>query len=193
MQQLFRPTRRRRAAGPRETAGDVEPIPLRPDDRKQYGLPRAPRRFVLYAAFDLDGYAHGRAWLLRLGKSGVAGASLIFDPGAFGLLQNGGDAARSTVGSGSDFPTGTIPTTTQPAGCDRLRHRRLQASGLLPLLNAETADRERKRQPATARRSRDQRCPNGMGGFRNASPYTRARRRRGPSTTARRRGRRATS
>ena len=36
----------------------------------------------------------------------------MFDPGQFGLLQNGPDAVALYIGNASDFPNGTIATTT---------------------------------------------------------------------------------
>src|SRR6185436_3830367 len=88
-----------------------------------------------YAAFDLDGYSTDANGYFVMGNPGVPGATLTFDPGPFGLLQNGGDAVALYIGNASDFPNGTFATTTnlQDAivyGTDDA------APALLPLLNA---------------------------------------------------------
>jgi endonuclease G, mitochondrial len=123
-----------------------------------------------YAAFDLDGYSTDAQGYFVMGNPGVPGASLTFDPGEFGLLSNGPDAVGLYIGSGSDFPNGTNapPTNLQDAivyGTDDPN-----ASGLLPLLNAgQTIVNENA--TGNSQTQSSQRCPNGMGGFRNTSPY----------------------
>ena len=54
---------------------------------------------------DANGY-------FTLGNPGVPGVDLIFDPGEFGLLQNGADAVALYAGNATDFPNGTTVTTT---------------------------------------------------------------------------------
>ena len=127
-----------------------------------------------------------------MGNPGVPGASLMFDPGEFGLLSNGPDAVGLYIGGGSDFPDGTSapPTNLQDAivyGTDDPN-----ASGLLPLLNTgqtivnENATGKRQTQSS-------QRCPQRDWRFRNTSPVLSGRTDARDADPSRRRGRRATS
>ena len=77
-----------------------------------------------YAAFDLDGYTTDANGYFTLGNPGVPGVDLIFNPGEFGLLQNGADAVALFPGNASDFPVGTPGYDLERAGRDCLRHRR---------------------------------------------------------------------
>jgi DNA/RNA endonuclease G (NUC1) len=122
-----------------------------------------------YAAFDLDGYSTDANGYFVLGNPSVPGASLIFEPGEFGLLSNGPDAVGLYLGSASDFPNGTNTITgLQDAivyGTDDPN-----ASALLPLLNANQRVAN-ENGTGNSQTQSNQRCPNGMGGFRNTSPY----------------------
>ena len=123
-----------------------------------------------YAAFDLDGYSTDANGYFVMGNPGVPGASLMFDPGEFGLLSNGPDAVGLYIGNGSDFPTGTNATTTNLQDAIVYGTDDPNASGLLPLLNAgQTIVNENA--TGNSQTQSSQRCPNGMGGFRNTSPY----------------------
>ena len=121
-----------------------------------------------YAAFDLDGYSTDAQGYFVMGNPGVPGASLTFEPGEFGLLSNGPDAVGLYIGSGSDFPNGTIATTTNLQDAIVYGTDDPNASGLLPLLNAgQTIVNENA--TGNSQTQSSQRCPDGMGGFRNTS------------------------
>ena len=77
-----------------------------------------------YAAFDLDGYSTDANGYFVMGNPGVPGASLIFDPGQFGLLQNGPDAVGLYIGNATDFPSRHERHDDEPPGRRRLWHRR---------------------------------------------------------------------
>ena len=62
-----------------------------------------------YAAFDLDGYSTDANGYFIMGNPGVPGASLIFEPGEFGLLSNGPDAVGLYIGNGATSPTARSP------------------------------------------------------------------------------------
>jgi DNA/RNA endonuclease G (NUC1) len=123
-----------------------------------------------YAAFDLDGHSTDAQGYFIMGNPGVPGVSLTFDPGEFGLLSNGPDAVGLYIGSGSDFPNGTNAPTTNLQDAIVYGTDDPNASGLLPLLNAgQTIVNENA--TGNSQTQSSQRCPNGMGGFRNTSPY----------------------
>ena len=123
-----------------------------------------------YVAFDLDGYSTDANGYFVLGNPGVPGVSLIFDPGEFGLLSNGPDAVGLYIGNGTDFPAGTTVTTTNLQDAIVYGTDDPNASGLLPLLNAgQTIVNENA--TGNSQTQSSQRCPSGMGGFRNTSPY----------------------
>src|SRR4029450_5312459 len=65
-----------------------------------------------YVAFDLDGYSTDAHGYFTMGNPGVPGVSLVFNPGDFGLLQNGPGAVALYIGNGGDSPDGTVATTT---------------------------------------------------------------------------------
>ena len=123
-----------------------------------------------YAAFDLDGYSTDAHGYFVMGNPGVPNASLTFDPGQFGLLQNGPDAVALYIGNASDFPNGTIATTTNLQDAIVYGTDDPNASGLLPLLNAGQPI-VNENATGNSQTQSSQRCPNGMGGFRNTSPY----------------------
>ena len=123
-----------------------------------------------YVAFDLDGYSTDANGYFVLGNPGVPGVSLMFDPGEFGLLSNGPDAVGLYIGNATDFPAGTTATTTNLQDAIVYGTDDPNASGLLPLLNAgQTIVNENA--TGNSQTQSSQRCPNGMGGFRNTSPY----------------------
>ena len=125
---------------------------------------------LAYAAFDLDGYSTDANGYFVMGNPGVPGVSLIFDPGAFGLLSNGPDAVGLYIGNATDFPNGTDASTTNLQDAIVYGTDDPNASGLLPLLNAgQKIVNENATGNGTTQSS--QRCPNGMGGFRNTSTY----------------------
>jgi endonuclease G len=123
-----------------------------------------------YAAFDLDGYSTDANGYFVMGNPGVLGASLIFDPGEFGLLGNGADAVGLYIGNANDFPNGTNATTTNLQDAIVYGTDDPNASGLLPLLNAGQPIANENATGDSQTKS-NQRCPSGMGGFRNTSPY----------------------
>jgi endonuclease G len=123
-----------------------------------------------YAAFDLDGYVTDANGYFVLGNPGVPGAGLVFDPGEFGLLSNGPDAVALYLGNASEFPNGTNTTTTRLQDAVVYGTDDPSASGLLPLLNASQPIVNENATGGSQTQS-SQRCPNGMGGFRNTSPY----------------------
>jgi len=123
-----------------------------------------------YAAFDLDGYTTDANGYFVMGNPGVPGVSLEFLPGDFGLLQNGPDAVALYVGSASDFPNGTVRTTTNLLDAIVYGTDDPSASGLLPLLNAGQKI-VNENATGNSQTQSSQRCPSGMGGFRNTSPY----------------------
>ena len=123
-----------------------------------------------YVAFDLDGYRTDANGYFVLGNPGVPGVSLMFDPGEFGLLSNGPDAVGLYIGNATDFPAGTTATTTNLQDAIVYGTDDPNASGLLPLLNAgQTIVNENA--TGNSQTESSQRCPSGMGGFRNTSPY----------------------
>ena len=126
-----------------------------------------------YAAFDLDGYTTDANGYFILGNPGVAGAGVIFDPGPFGLLQNGPDAVALYVGSATDFPNGTIVTTANLLDAIVYGTNDPNPTNLMTLINAgQLIVNEDGNGNGTIESS--QRCPNGMGGIRNSSPYLQA-------------------
>jgi hypothetical protein len=123
-----------------------------------------------YVAFDLDGYTTNASGYFTLGNPGVPGASLIFEPGEFGLLQNGADAVGLYLGNATDFPNGTIATTTNLQDAIVYGTDDPSAAGLLPLLNSgQKVSNENA--TGNSQTQSNQRCPAGMGGFRNTSSY----------------------
>ncbi|MCX6538217.1 MAG: DNA/RNA non-specific endonuclease [Acidobacteria bacterium] len=123
-----------------------------------------------YAVFDLDGYTTDANGYFTMGNPGVPGVSLFFDPGAFGLLQNGPDAVALYIGHASEFPNGTAVTTTNLQDAIVYGTDDPSASGLLPLLNAGQKI-VNENATGNSQTQSSQRCPAGMGGFRNTSQY----------------------
>jgi DNA/RNA endonuclease G (NUC1) len=123
-----------------------------------------------YASFDLDGYTTDANGYFTLGNPGVPGVNLVFDPGAFGLLQNGPDAVALYVGNAADFPNGTSVTTANLQDAVVYDTDDADDPVLLALLNADQPQvNENAGGSGTTQSS--QRCPNGSGGARNTSTY----------------------
>ena len=124
----------------------------------------------VYAAFDLTGMSTDANGYFVLGNPGVPHAGLTFDPGQFGLLQNGPDAVALYIGHASDFPVGKIVTTGNLLDAVVYGTDDPAPANLMPLINAgQRIVNENSTGSGTTQSS--QRCPNGMGGFRNTSPY----------------------
>jgi DNA/RNA endonuclease G (NUC1) len=129
-----------------------------------------------YASFDLDGKKTDANGYFVLGNPAVATDGpngLTFDPGQFGLLQNGPDAVALYVGNASDFPNGTpgsgaLPTTglvdavvydTDDADDSFLK----ALNGNQPQINENISGDSQHQSIA--------RCANGTGGVLNTSTY----------------------
>ncbi len=126
-----------------------------------------------YVSFDLDGYSTDANGYFVLGNPGVASAGLIFDPGAFGLLQNGPDAVALYAGDAADFPVGTNVTTANLLDAIVYGTDDPSPSNLLPLITSgQLIVNEDANGAATLDSS--QRCPNGMGGVRTSNAYRQA-------------------
>jgi DNA/RNA endonuclease G (NUC1)/methionine-rich copper-binding protein CopC len=123
-----------------------------------------------YVAFDLDGYSTDANGYFTMGNPGVPGVNLYFEPGEFGLLQNGPDAVALYIGNASDFPNGTAVTMANLQDAIVYGTDDPSASGLLPLLNAGQKI-VNENATGNSQTQSSQRCPAGMGGFRNSSPY----------------------
>lgn len=120
-----------------------------------------------YEAFDLDGRSTNASGYFTLGNAAVPGVDLLFPDGA---MQNGADAIAIYVGNASDFPNGTLVTTTNLI--DALVYDTSDADdpGLLVLLNSgQPQINEDNGSNGTT--NSNQRCPNGSGGPRNTSTY----------------------
>jgi DNA/RNA endonuclease G (NUC1) len=123
-----------------------------------------------YAAFDLTGKSTDANGYFVLGNPGVPNAGLTFDPGQFGLLQNGPDAVALYVGHASDFPNGTVVTTNNLLDAVVYGTDDPAPQNLMSLINSgQKIVNEDATGNGTTQSS--QRCPSGMGGFRNTSPY----------------------
>lgn len=136
----------------------TDPVSLATNDKRSY------------AVFDLDGYTTDANGYFTMGNPGVPGVSLVFPPGEFGLLQNGPDAVALYIGNAADFPNGTEVTTTNLLDAIVYGTDDPSASGLLPLLNAGQKI-VNENATGNSQTQSSQRCPTGMGGFRNTSPY----------------------
>jgi len=123
-----------------------------------------------YAAFDLAGRSTDANGYFVLGNPGVPNAVLTFDPGQFGLLQNGPDAVALYIGHASDFPSGAVVTTNNLLDAIVYGTDDPIAPGLLPLLNAGQKI-VNENATGNSQTQSSQRCPAGMGGFRNTSPF----------------------
>ena len=123
-----------------------------------------------YAAFDLDGHSTNASGYFILGNPGVPGVDITFEPGQFGLLQNGPDAVALVAGNASSFPIDTALTTANVIDAVVYDTDDADDAGLLALLNAgqpqvnENASGDGPNQSSG-------RCDNGTGGLRNTSTY----------------------
>ena len=126
-----------------------------------------------YAAFDLDTFSTDANGYFTLGNPGVPGVDLEFNPGPFGLLQNGGDAVAIYVGNASDFPFATPVTTANLQDAIVYGTDDPDAVNLLPLLNAGQEQVNEAAYGSQTTHS-NQRCANGTGGARNTFTYRQA-------------------
>lgn len=128
----------------------------------------------VYAAFDLTGKSTDGNGYFVLGNPGVPNVGLTFDPGQFGLLQNGPDAVALYIGHASDFPIGTVVTTTNLLDAIVYGTDDPAPANLMPLLSnpGQLIVNEDANGAGTVESS--QRCPNGMGGTRNNLAYSQA-------------------
>jgi DNA/RNA endonuclease G (NUC1) len=125
---------------------------------------------VSYAAFDLDGFSTDANGYFTIGNPTVPGVDLVFNPGASGLLQNGEDAVALYAGNASDFPNGTLVTSTNLRDAIVYDTDDTDEPGLLVLLNAGQVQVNENGGASAATQSNG-RCPNGAGGGRNTSTY----------------------
>ena len=116
------------------------------------------------------GYTTDANGYFVLGNPGVPNAGLTFDPGQFGLLQNGPDAVALYVGHASDFPNGTVVTTNNLLDAVVYGTDDPAPANLMPLINAGQKI-VNENATGNSQTQSSQRCPAGMGGFRNTSPY----------------------
>ena len=123
-----------------------------------------------YAAFDLDGFTTDANGYFTLGNPGVPGVDLIFNPGEFGLLQNGADAVAVYPGNASDFPVGTPVTYSNVQDAIVYGTDDADDAVLLPLLNAGQ-EQVNENASGSGTTLSNQRCENGSGGARNTSTY----------------------
>jgi uncharacterized repeat protein (TIGR01451 family) len=118
-------------------------------------------------AIDLDGYSTDANGYFVIGNTGVTNVDLTFGGNT---LQNGADAVALYTGDGTDFPSGTAPTTTDLIDAVVYDTNNADDAGLLILLNAsEPQVNEDGGTDSTT--DSNQRCPNGSGGTRNTSSY----------------------
>jgi len=124
---------------------------------------------VSYDAFDLDGYSTDSDGYFLLGNSGVTPTpSITFGNGS---LQNGADAVAIYIGNVTDFPDGTLVTTTNRLDAIVYDTNDVDDPGLLILLNAGQPQVNEDGAGDKDNHS-NQRCPNGSGGQQNTSSYT---------------------
>ena len=98
-----------------------------------------------YAAFDLDGYVTDANGYFVLGNPGVPGASLIFEPGRVRAAAERSRCRRALRRQRERFPQRHERDDDEPAGRDRLRHRRSERVGSAAAAECRPADRQRKR------------------------------------------------
>jgi len=122
---------------------------------------------VSYNAFDLDGYSTDTNGYFVLGNTAVSGVDLVFSSNN---LQNGADAIALYKGDATDFPNGTVVTTTNLIDAIVYDTDDTDDAGLLGLLNAGQPQVNEGGKGNTEGHS-NQRCPNGTGGRRNTDTY----------------------
>jgi len=120
-----------------------------------------------YAAFDLDGMITDPNGYFTLGNPLVPGVDLVFNPGGSGLLQNGEDAVALYAANATDFPNGTVLTTTNLQDAFVYDTADPDEPGLLVLLNPGQVQVNENLGTQSS-----QRCPNGSGGARNTAAYS---------------------
>jgi endonuclease G len=125
-----------------------------------------------YASFDLTGYSTDANGYFVLGNPGVPNVQLTFDPGQFGLLQNGPDAVALYIGHGSDFPVGTNVTTTNLLDAIVYGTDDPAPVNLMPLITSPLIVNEDAN--GNGPNESSQRCPDGMGGVRTSTAYLQA-------------------
>ena len=90
-----------------------------------------------YAAFDLSGIQRRtRTATSSSATRACRMRGLTFDPGPFGLLQNGPDAVALYIGHASDFPVGTVVTTANLLDAIVYGTDDPAPANLMPLVNA---------------------------------------------------------
>jgi endonuclease G len=122
-----------------------------------------------YAAFSLNGYSTHANGYFVLGNPGVPLVDLIFDPGPFGLLQNGADAV-ALYRNGGSFPTGSPLTNTNLQDAIVYGTDDATDTQLLTLLNAGQPQ-VNENAGGSGTTQADARCANGAGGARNTANY----------------------
>ena len=125
-----------------------------------------------YAAFDLSGYSTDANGYFVLGNPGVPGVQLPFDPGDFGLLQNGPDAVALYIGHASDFRNGTTVTTTNLLDAIVYGTDDPAPANLMPLITSPLIVNEDAN--GNGPNESSQRCPDGMGAVRTSTAYLQA-------------------
>jgi uncharacterized protein (TIGR03437 family) len=120
-----------------------------------------------YEAFDLDGRSTNANGYFTLGNAAVPGVDFTF---ANGTMQNGADAIAVYVGNASDFPNGTLVTTTNLIDALVYDTNDADDPGLLVLLNSGQPQINEDT-GSNGEVNSNQRCPNGSGGARNSSTY----------------------
>ncbi|MEW6746162.1 MAG: lamin tail domain-containing protein [Planctomycetota bacterium] len=121
-----------------------------------------------YAAFDLDTYTTDANGYFLMGNAAVVPTpDIIF---ADNFLQNGADAVALYTGNASDFPNGTLVTTTNLIDAIVYDTDDADDPGLLVLLNP---GQPQINENGAGDKDFDsnQRCPNGAGGARNTQSY----------------------
>ncbi|TDI83918.1 MAG: T9SS type A sorting domain-containing protein, partial [Caldithrix sp.] len=126
---------------------------------------------VSYRAFDLDGQStDGAGFFVVCGDAAnVVNCVLDVSPNT-NLIQNGPDAVALYLGDATDFPNGTLVTTTNLVDAIVYDTNDNDDAGLLVLLNAgEPQVNEGGGGNSSA--DSNQRLPNGSGGARNTNTY----------------------
>lgn len=123
-----------------------------------------------YAAFDLDGYTTDANGYFTLGNPGVPNVGLTFNPGEFGLLQNGADAVALYAGNASDFPFATPLTTSNLQDAIAYGTDDADDPVLMSLLNPGQ-EQVNENAAGSGTTQSNARCDDGSGGARNTSTY----------------------